>query len=733
MLKPMTAMRTGYQLALRSAIVLIVITNAIVVTVLTDLSLFRTTPLLFTLIITGIIIGSGLMIRDRYYLPGLRNLRIQGKLLLAPLMLLALTAPAAVIYIYHDLTGRESLLLLSGLLTSSGAAFYLSAMAVITLPSMGSVLSLSATDGWRFFRRSEVDPWQIIITLSVVLAVLLVVVSRLTGISASDAVYFLPVAAIAMAGLNIIIVAGFRSRLTGLLAGESATDEGGVVSQVPPVASAVSAVSAVPGSPAASAVLTTQWPTATPAGSAGSAGSAAAAANPTPAGSAVPAGHPGSSTQTPPKEQDILKLIGDQNPETRRTGILAAGRYEMTGLKLEILKALASPETARDACNTLMKFGPEVYGDNIGSVIKPGSSDRENRIILKLLDAMPLSGALPWLSNFVETGNMAIRLKAAGSLCMRGWKPQGPQRQKISVTVGDTLHTLARIIALHQEAVKGRSFLLTAALENEREMCTDLLRLLITLLTGRMAAGAIIPVQGAEDPYHAGIASEVIDSVIEDPVRQPLKAMFGNNTDRARLAELSLYFPVRSVNNRSLSSFLLATEQNITGTWTKACALHKAATERKGLDREQAVSYLFSNSQILQEESAAAIRSISPEWYGEAESRLQEPARSRISSVIRGTLPGTAMIFDKTRFLSLCFGKIPEEKMILLASGMRYSESYDTTSLPGVISWVVPSDNGKTGLYSLPVSDIADFVFYYSEFTDIFAKYTDNQGGLAVT
>jgi hypothetical protein len=91
------------------------------------------------------------------------------------------------------------------------------------------------------------------------------------------------------------------------------------------------------------------------------------------------------------------------------------------------------------------------------------------------------------------------------------------------------------------------------------------------------------------------------------------------------------------------------------------------------------------------------------------------------------------MIFEKTRFLSLCFSNIPEEKLILLASVMRYSESYDTTSLPGVVSWVVPSEGGKTGIYSLPVSDIAVFVFYYSEFTDIFVKFMDNQGKLAVS
>jgi len=243
----------------------------------------------------------------------------------------------------------------------------------------------------------------------------------------------------------------------------------------------------------------------------------------------------------------------------------------------------------------------------------------------------------------------------------------------------------------------------------------------------------MLPPDGDESSSQAGLASEAVDRMIEEPLRRPLRALLGNSSDSYRLAELSIYFPVRNIKGRAISSFLLASEQNITGIWSKACALHLTATERRGLDREHAVSYLFSTSPILQEESARAIRGLNPDWYGDAEARLPEPARGRISAVIAGNIPESAMTFEKTRFLSLCFNNIPEEKMIMLASRMRYSESYDAGSLPGVISWVVPSRNGKTGLYSLPLADIAAFVFYYSEFEDIFVNYMDSQEGVPAT
>jgi len=431
-----------------------------------------------------------------------------------------------------------------------------------------------------------------------------------------------------------------------------------------------------------------------------------------------------------PQEQDIVKLLADACPEVRRTGLMAAGRYGLTMLCGEVMKALNHPDTAREAYYVLRQFGPEVYGARIGAAIKPANSERENYIIIRLLDAMPLMEALPWLGNFVASGQMGVRLKAASAVSGRGWSPQGKQRQRIEETIIEIVHVVARLIAMQSEATRNRYFLLSAALERERRMNCELISCLLSLLAGRAASEIIFPRKGDDSLCQAGVASEAIESVIEEPVRRPLRALLGNNTDTYRLAELSVYFPVRNLRGRSVSSFLLASEQNMTGIWSKACALHLTATEGRGLDRESAVSYLFSTNPVLQEESARAIRKINPGWYGDAEARLPEPARTRISAVIAGTIPESAMIFEKTRFLSLCFNNIPEEKMIMLASRMRYSESYDAGALPGVISWVVPSKNGKTGLYSLAVADIAAFVFYYSEFEDIFVNYMDSQEGV---
>ena len=329
-------------------------------------------------------------------------------------------------------------------------------------------------------------------------------------------------------------------------------------------------------------------------------------------------------------------------------------------------------------------------------------------------------------------GPVTVRLKAVKYLCEQGFVPETNQRQRIEDIINGTVYNIGRLIALQTEAERNRYFILSGAIGWEKNMNYELLFSLLSLTSGNATAGLIRTNAACGTADGAGIASEVIETMITGSLRRPLQALLGHNSDRTRLNELSLYFPIRPVTDGSLATMILSSDQNITGVWTKACALHKAAREGRGAAKEIVVSYLFSNSQLLQEEAAMVIRTVDRDWFTEVEGRLTEQVRNRVAGVVNNTLPEVAMIFGKTRFLSLCFNKIPEERMIMLASCMRYSESYDAGPLPGLITWIVPSDQGKSGLYSLPVSDITNFVFHYSEYTDIFADYIDKQGTDAV-
>lgn len=762
-----------------SALVLMVASAVTVLMVITEHTLFRSTPLIYTLILIVTGTGLGLLMRNRYYLPLISNMRLQGKLHLSPTTLLILSVPAALIYIWYDISGKESLDLLSALFTSLAAVFFLAFMLIVTLPSMAVVLHLLEERSGRRKRTRRLTAG----TMTAIAAFFftIILIRWLTGFRIEGLVLLLPLYALVMIILSIILSVDFRNALSAKLAVRSHRDIAEESSDEPIVPAKgfrsalvfagdyldlasgrlnylrnhadevyATEVVAAAGKMFDPALLQALRLIASGSRFGENVRQEATAVinnvekyYSDPVRNADLLRLPGISEKAAtargimldrrePQVQEIVKLMGDTNPEIRRTGIIAAGRYGISELRGEMLQALSHHETAREAFCVLRHFGPDLFTDIIGAAVRATNTERENLMIMRLLEMMPLSGALQYLNRFVASGHLNVRLKAAVYLCHKGYVPQGKQREKVEEILNATVHTIARLTALDIEAKRNRYFILSAALDHERSVNTGFIISLLTLLIGKSAAEVIRSSSDDVTACSAGIAAEALDTVAAGALLKPLKALLGNHTDRGRLAELSLCYPLREIKGHSVASFILASEQNITGIWTKACALHKVASEGGGLERELAVSYLFSNSQLLQEESARAIRALNPDWYRDAEARLPEPSRNRISAIVNGIVPDAAMLFEKTRFLSLCFKGIPEEKTVILASAVRYSESYDAESLPGIISWIVPSQNGKSGHYSLPVSDIADFVFYYSEYTDIFVHYMDNQGIVAV-
>ncbi len=772
-------MKTGYPWVLWSVLALSVITGAILLVVIADMSLFETTPFLYAVSIATATTGLALVIRNRSYLPMLKDMRLNGRLLISALTLLTVSVPASLIYIYYDLNGKETLELLSALFTSLAAIFFFAFFLVYTLSALATMLQLYAEEGVRWCRIKNVRIKTI--TTIALLMVFLILINRFRGYNSSGLVLLIPLFAFVLIILDIILSAEFRNIITLRIRRQETFSET-YENQIPP-GDAVSGFRSVLLFPShyldivcgkldylvnraddsyASEVVRVAGRTFDPAlipalktivsrqGFSEIVRHEAAGViahiekyYSDPVRNSELLRLPGINEKTAvarailtvkkaPQASEIVRLLNDTNPDIRRTGLAAAGLYGMKELREEAMLALYIPETEKEAFYLLHHFGPDTYGEIIGSAFRPHNRESVSLMIMRLLSMMPLAQVTPYLSNLMEGGPVTVRLEAVKYLCDQGFVPETNHRQRIEETINGTVYNIGRLIALQAEAERNRHFILSGALGWEKNMYYALLFSLLSLISGNATAGMIRTnaVSGTADG--AGIASEVIDTMVNVSLRRPLRALLGHNSDIARLNELSLCFPLRPVTEASLATMILSSDQNITGVWTKACALHNSARVGRGVDKAIVVSYLFSNSQLLQEEAAMVIRTLNRDWFTEVESRLTEQVRNRIAGVVNDTVPEVAMIFGKTRFLSLCFNKLPEERMIMLASGMRYSESYDAGPLPGLITWIVPSDKGKSGLYSLPVSDITNFVFHYSEYTDIFADYIDKQSIVAV-
>jgi hypothetical protein len=767
-------MKTGYQWVLWSALTLSVITAATLLAVIADMSLFETTPFLYAVSVAGATTGLALVIRNRSYLPILKDMRLHGRLLISALTLLTVSVPASLIYIYYDLNGKETLKLLSALFTSLAAIFFFASFLAYTLPAMATMMKLYAEEGARWCRIKNVRVKAIAaITLVLVLIIPIIIFTRY---NLSGLVLLIPLFALIQIILDIILFAEFRSIImVSIRRQEAITMPSGnqmlshdAVSGFRSVLlfpshyldivcgkldylinraddSYASEVVRVAGRtfdpaliPALKTIVSRQDFSEVIRHEASGIIAHIEKYYSDPVRNSELLRMPGINEKTAvarailtgkkaPQTSEIIRLLNDINPDIRRIGLAAAGIYGMKELREEAMQALYIPETESEAFYLLHHFGPDTYGEIIGSAFRPQNRESVSLMFMRLLSMMPLPQVMPYLSKLMEGGPVTVRLEAVKYLCEQGFVPDTNHRQRIEEAINGTVYNIGRLIALQTEAEKNRYFILSGALGWEKKMNYELLFSLLSLTSGNAAARLIRTSAASGTADGTGIAAEVIDTILNGSLRRPLQALLGHHSDSARLNELSHCFPLRPVTEASLVTMILSTDQNITGVWTKACALHQAARMGRGVDKEIVVSYLFSNSQLLQEEAAMVIRTVNRDWFTEVEGRLTEQVRNRVAVVVTGAVPEVAMIFGKTRFLSLCFNKLPEERMIMLASVLRYSESYDAGPLPGLITWIVPSDQGKSGLYSLPVNDITNFVFHYSEYTDIFADYMDKQ------
>ncbi|MBE0666044.1 MAG: hypothetical protein IH593_00060, partial [Bacteroidales bacterium] len=421
-----------------------------------------------------------------------------------------------------------------------------------------------------------------------------------------------------------------------------------------------------------------------------------------------------------PPASEVLRLLHDPDPEIRKVGLAAIGRFGLSDMLNEVMQALSVPGTEKEAYHLIKQFSPEIYKQTIGAYLKHSGNEKLNLIIIRLLGSVPSRDAISILEDFSGQGTVSVRLRTMECIKKCGFNPNAGQRKKLTDTVIEMIGNVSTIISLQQTIGKYRFFILEKALEHEREMNLRLIYTILPLIIGPEAVLLLADKSGGASAYSTRLAAEVIEMVAADPLRGPLLALTDHRSDVDKLRELSNFFPVREVPFQSLAEYLLSADQNITGTWTKAVTLRKITEGKLLADRDLLISFLFSQSQILQEEGARAIRFLNPAWFSDVAGRIPEPARQRTTAIIEQSKPDAFMVLDKTRFLNLCFNGIPEERLVSLATAMKYSESYDAESLPGLITWIVPSVSGKSGLYSLSISDITEFIFHYSEYTDIF-------------
>lgn len=426
-----------------------------------------------------------------------------------------------------------------------------------------------------------------------------------------------------------------------------------------------------------------------------------------------------------PQTSEILRLLREPDPELRRIALAAIGKFRITELIPEVIYALSNPETEKDAFYLLDFFGPLVVKDLSESFASTVDNVNVSLLKVRLLTSICSPYEINNLASTFWQG--AVRMKSKGIKYLKdaNFVPDEEDRILFTKYLSEILCNITRILSLEYTAEKRKCFGLSLALRQERLVNISFAFDLLGFITDEKASAYLRKQIDSKSWITRKYASEVINVVIDEPLRGPILALTDQSHPARMLQKLRYYYSFREPDDANFVSLILNSDQDIAGTWVKACTLRCVSEGKLTAATDLLISYLYSSSQLLQEEAARAIRKINPDAFASVVYRLPSQTASVIKDIFANKIDDVALIYEKARFLTLCFGTIPEERLITLARKMQYSESSDSRYMPGLIPWVIPVSGGRSGLYSLTQSEVSDFAFHNPEYFDILIMYLD--------
>jgi hypothetical protein len=424
-------------------------------------------------------------------------------------------------------------------------------------------------------------------------------------------------------------------------------------------------------------------------------------------------------SQRIPHASEVIRLLREPSSELKCIGLAAIGKFRMMELLSEVVKALAVPETEKEAFYLLNFFGQDIINEVSASFISTRDNESVSLLKIRLLTSVCMPDQVNTLADSIWDG--AVRMKGIGVKYLKAanFTPENESKEKYTGYLLNILGNITRILSLEYAAKQRKCFGLSSSLHNQLQVNVSFAFDLLSFIIGEKPSLYLKEHINTGTWIDRKYATEVVNIAIDEPVRGPVLSLIEDNHPEKTLKKLQFYFPYKQPTDSSLVSLILNSDQNIAGTWVKACALRKVSERRLEADTDLLISYLFSSQQILQEEATRAIREINPALFEKVEHRLPSQTVQLIKGVVSNKIDDVSLVYEKTRFLALCFGTIPEERLFNLAKKVRFSESNDSQYLPGVITWIIPIAGGKSGIYSLGLGDISDFVFHNPEFIDV--------------
>jgi ATP:ADP antiporter, AAA family len=396
-----------------------------------------------------------------------------------------------------------------------------------------------------------------------------------------------------------------------------------------------------------------------------------------------------------PQTTEILRLLRDNNIESKRYAIYMIGKFRIRDMISEVCECLAIPGLETEASSVLSSFGSDASEDLQRFYLNSTGSLNTSKHILRLLGKLNTRENNIFLFARLWSNSRQVKEVALKSLIDCGFKANAEEKDKLNQLISDIIGMITWNISAQLSLTKANDKILLEVIQKETFTWNSFL---FNLLSITYDSGSVSKIRAnIETGTVEGVnyALEMIDIVIDESIKAKLVSLVDVVPDEEKLKNLHTFYPGEVPSYDNLIEDILNRDYNLISIWAKAFTLRHLDVISGEHLKETVFALLFSPEKILQEEAASLIGRTDKNLFGEILHRLPKGEAKWLGNIISGNATSEGSLYAKVTFLTRLFDHIPEDELLLLAGSVQYHkpEGLRTkTGLPDSIIWILQPD-----------------------------------------
>lgn len=452
-----------------------------------------------------------------------------------------------------------------------------------------------------------------------------------------------------------------------------------------------------------------------------------------------------------PQTTEILRLLRDNNIESKRYAIFMIGKFRLSDMMPEVCSCLSIHGLEMDALNVLESFGNEAKEELFRLYLSSSGNINISKLIIRLLSKSYTPENTAFLFARIWSNSRPVKEAAVKSLIKSGYKANEEEKDKIHQLVSEIIGMITWNISAQSCLIKSNN---TDLLEIIKKETASWNNFLFNLLSIAYDPGSLSKIRANIESgtvESVNYALEMIDIVIDEAIKAKLVSLIDVVSDDEKLKNLHQFYPGEVPQYEHLIEDIINRDYNLLSIWSKACTLRIVEDIRTKSFEESVIALLFSPEKILQEEAANLIGRTNRELFVKVSERIPKDLEGNLQRIVSGEFPVNELLMEKVRFLSGLFKDIPEEELLFLADSMKYFKEFSADRISDNRSYLIwnsrsdlsevrvfsfsgvsPTEDGKryfssedAFFYLLPLNMLEDFQNIYPERSYQIFNYLD--------